>query len=278
VGWYGIILLAATVAPMPALVAAQNPIKSPPPSLVVTPSTIMTFSGPPGGPFSPSVFRYQVSASSGTIRYVIGTPAWLSASPPSGMTDTNGVTITLTVNESASRLPKGIYGPGVGFTNVTNGRGSTTKRAALIIQEPSAPVSPLVGHTPESRGALLAVTPQPPPSTSPTILSLIVTPIERVMFFGPEGGPIYPTFFQFRVSTTIGTISYTIATPSWLSAPVNFGTTDPTGRTVTVLVNDTARRFQPGDYGQDIAFTNVTNGKDRVVRPTVLTITARPQP
>ena len=58
-GWYGIIFLAATVAPMPALIAAQNPIKNPPPSLVVTPSTIMTFSGPPGSPFSPAVFQYQ---------------------------------------------------------------------------------------------------------------------------------------------------------------------------------------------------------------------------
>jgi hypothetical protein len=219
-----------------------------------------------------------VSASTGTINYSIRTPAWLTASPPFGVTDTNGVTITLTVNESASRLPKGTYGPGVGFSNVTNGRGSTTKRAALIIQVPSAHASPLVGHPPESRGALLDVTPQSPPSTSPTIPSLIVTPTERVMFSGPEGGPIYPAFFQYRVSTTIGTISYTIAAPAWLSAPVNFGTTDPTGRTVTVLVDEAARRLQPGNYEQDVSFTNVTNGKDRVVRPTVLTITAPPQP
>jgi hypothetical protein len=267
------------VALMPtSLATAQNPIKSPLPSLVVTPLTTMAFSGPPGGPFSPSVFQYQVSASSGTIKYIIGTPAWLTASPPSGVTDTTGATITLKVNESATQLPKGIYGPGAAFRNVTNGRGNTTRRATLIIQEPSAPASPLVGHTQERREAPPNVMLQPAPSTSPTIPALLVTPTERVIFSGPEGGQVYPTFFQYRVSTTFGTISYTIETPPWLSAGVNFGTTDTTGRTVTVLVSETARGFQPGNYEQDITFTSVTNAKGSVVRSAVLTIITRPHP
>jgi hypothetical protein len=55
------------------------------------------------------------------------------------MTDTNGVTITLTVNARASSLPPGAYGPAVAFTNVSNGQGSTTKSAKLIIRALSLP-------------------------------------------------------------------------------------------------------------------------------------------
>jgi hypothetical protein len=277
-GGYRIILLAAAMALMTTLVAtAQNPVKSSLPSLVVTPSTAVSFSGPPGGPFSPSVFQYQLSASSGTVKFVIATPAWLTASPSSGVTDTNGVTITLKVNESASRLPQGTYGPAAGFRNVTNGRGNATKRAALIIQVPSASASPFVGPPPQGRRTLPHKPPQP--THSPSIGALLVTPTEPVMFSGPGDGPIYPTFFQFRVSATTGTINYTIETPAWLSVGVNFGTTDTGGRTVTVLVDKAAsHELQPGTYGENIVITNVTSGRDRIVRPVVLRIHPRPQP
>src|SRR5262245_20811593 len=55
---------------------AQRPA---PPSLVVTSSTSIAFSGPPGGPFSPRSVEYRVSASSGSVRYFIRTPSWLTA-------------------------------------------------------------------------------------------------------------------------------------------------------------------------------------------------------
>jgi hypothetical protein len=115
---------------------AQRP---PPPSLVVTPSTSVAFSGPQGGPFSPRSVEYRVSASSGSVRYSIRTPSWLTASSAFGVTDTSGVTITLTVNASASSLPPGAYGPAVAFTNVSTGRGSATRPAKLIIQAQSSP-------------------------------------------------------------------------------------------------------------------------------------------
>jgi hypothetical protein len=53
--------------------------------------------------------------------------------------ETRGVTITLTVNANASRLSPGAYGPAVAFTNVSNGKGSTTRLAKLTIQAPSSP-------------------------------------------------------------------------------------------------------------------------------------------
>jgi hypothetical protein len=117
---------------------AQNPRQSLP-SLIVTPSTSIVFSGPQGGPFSPSLIEYRISASTDTVSYSIRTPSWLTASSISGATDTSGVTITFRVNASASRLPSGTHGPGIVFTNVSSGRGSAIRFARLIVQGPSLP-------------------------------------------------------------------------------------------------------------------------------------------
>jgi hypothetical protein len=135
------------------IAAAQNPAGQPPPSLIVTSSRSIAFSGPLGGPFSPSLVEYRVSASTGTVRYSIRTPSWLTANTTFGTTDTRGVTITLTVNANASRLSPGAYGPGVAFTNVSNGQGSTTRPAKLIIQAPSPPRA--TGQIAPSRGGYL---------------------------------------------------------------------------------------------------------------------------
>ena len=140
-------LLSAQIA------AAQKPAGQSPPTLIVTPSTSIAFSGPPGGPFSPSLIEYRVSASTGTVSYSIRTPSWLTASSIAGTTDTKGVTITLTVNASVARLSPGTYGPGVAFTNVSNGRGSTTRPARLIVRGPSLPAP--TGQIDRGRGGYL---------------------------------------------------------------------------------------------------------------------------
>jgi hypothetical protein len=121
------------------IAAAQKPTDQSPPTLIVTPSTSIAVSGPPGGPFSPSLIEYRVSASTGTVSYSIRTPSWLTASSTAGATDTKGVTITLTINASASNLRPGTYGPAVAFTNVSNGHGSATRPARLIVRGPSPP-------------------------------------------------------------------------------------------------------------------------------------------
>src|SRR5499433_4028405 len=119
--------------------AEEKPGRPSQPSLIVTPASSMAFSGPRGGPFSPARFEFRVSSTTGIVNYFIRTPSWLTASPTFGTTDTRGVTITLTVNANASRLSPGAYGPGVGFTNVSNGQGTTTRPAKLIIQGPFPP-------------------------------------------------------------------------------------------------------------------------------------------
>jgi len=130
--------------------AEEKPGRPSQPSLIVTPASSMAFSGPRGGPFSPARFEFRVSSTTGTVGYSIRTPSWLTASPTFGTTDARGVTITLTVNANASRLAPGAYGPGVAFTNVSNGQGSTTRPAKLIIQGSSPP--PATGQTAPSRG------------------------------------------------------------------------------------------------------------------------------
>ena len=45
--------------------AEEKPARPSQPSLIVTPPTSMAFSGPQGGPFSPSLFEYRVSAIDG---------------------------------------------------------------------------------------------------------------------------------------------------------------------------------------------------------------------
>jgi hypothetical protein len=94
-----------------------------------------------------------VSASSGSVRYSVRTPSWLSASSSLGVTDTSGVTIMLTVNASASSLPPGAYGPGVAFTNLSSGQGSVTRPAKLVIQAVS-PTRP-TDQSPRGRGEYL---------------------------------------------------------------------------------------------------------------------------
>lgn len=115
---------------------AQRPAAQSVPSLIVTPSTSVAFSGPRGGPFSPSLIEYRISASTGTVSYSIRTPSWLTASPTQGVIDTSGVTVTLKVNASASALRPGTYGPVIVFAS---GRGSTVRFVRLIVQGPSLP-------------------------------------------------------------------------------------------------------------------------------------------
>jgi len=96
----------AILLSMLATAAQRRPAGQSAPSLIVTPSTSIAFSGPRGGPFAPSLVEYRVSASTDTVNYSIRTPSWLTASSISGAIHTSGVTITLKVNASASTLPR----------------------------------------------------------------------------------------------------------------------------------------------------------------------------
>jgi len=135
-GW-ATLFVAVAIQLLTSSAAAQESVRPSPPSLVVTPLTGIQVSGVQGGPFSPAAFQYRVSASSGTVRYAIIIPSWLTASSRFDTADTSGVVITLTVNPTATQLPPATYRPHVVFRNVTNGHGSTDRIATLIVQAPS---------------------------------------------------------------------------------------------------------------------------------------------
>jgi hypothetical protein len=80
---------------------------------------------------------------------------------------------------------------------------------------------------------------------------------------------------QYHLSAISGTVHYTVKVPAWLSVPLDFGTADTTGRTITVLLNKhAAARLRPGSYGPGVAFT-VTNGNGGTVTPATLLVNPR---
>jgi Divergent InlB B-repeat domain len=104
-----------------------------PPSLLVTPATNVAASGTQGGPFSPTSFRYELSATYGSVKYSITTPSWLTASPKSGTATKSARTVTFEVNSSARSLQPNTYVDSVNFNNTSNGPGSTTRLATLTV-------------------------------------------------------------------------------------------------------------------------------------------------
>jgi len=92
-----------------------------PPVLQVTPATNIAAAGYPGGPFAPSSFQYQLSASAGSVNYSIsGVPNWLTPSSTSGTAST-GTTVTFTVNTNANTLAPNTYTATITFTNSDTG-------------------------------------------------------------------------------------------------------------------------------------------------------------
>jgi hypothetical protein len=103
------------------------------PVLQVTPSTNIVASGTQGGPFSPTSFRYELSATYGSVKYSITTPSWLTASSKSGTVTKSAKTITFEINSSADKLPPSTYVNSISFNNTTNNQGNTTRLATLSV-------------------------------------------------------------------------------------------------------------------------------------------------
>lgn len=126
-----------------ALAQQQQPRGASAPALIVVPVSVVA-TGPQGGPFSPPSFQYRVRSTTGEVNYSISAPSWVTVNAETGTSDTNGVTVTLTINPAALSLPPGTYGPAVKFTNVTNGRGTTARAVRLNV----------VAHDPAPTGGL----------------------------------------------------------------------------------------------------------------------------
>jgi hypothetical protein len=105
-----------------------------PPGLQVTPTTNIAASGQQGGPFSPSLFSYSISAAAGSLKYSItNVPSWLTVSPTSGTVTTKATTVTFKINTSAAdKLSAGTVTT-INFNNTTNNQGNTTRVATLTV-------------------------------------------------------------------------------------------------------------------------------------------------
>jgi hypothetical protein len=104
-----------------------------PPALQVTPATNIVASGTQGGPFSPTSFRYELSATYGSVKYSITPPTWLTTSSKSGTVTTSARTITFRVNSSADKLSPTTNVSSISFNNTTNNQGNTIRIATLTV-------------------------------------------------------------------------------------------------------------------------------------------------
>jgi hypothetical protein len=103
------------------------------PTLQVTPATNIAASGPLGGPYFPTSFQYQLSASAGSLNYAItGIPPWLNANITSGTATTTPTTVTFSLNNVGRPAPGGRTAT-IAFTNTSNGTGNTSRTATLTI-------------------------------------------------------------------------------------------------------------------------------------------------
>jgi hypothetical protein len=108
-------------------------------------------------------------------------------------------------------------------------------------------------------------------------LTLEATPATDIVFSGPQGGPFSPPSFQYQLSSSTGSVNFTIAgLPSWLGASFTSGTATTAPMTVTFTVNVGANGLASGLYGPTtISFTNTTNGQGNTTRNASLTVNPR---
>jgi hypothetical protein len=103
------------------------------PALQVSPTTNIVASGTKGGPFSPTSFQYQLTATVGSANYAIsGIPIWLNANFTTGTATTSPVTVTFSLINVGNLAP-GPYMATIAFTNTSYGLGNTTRTATLTV-------------------------------------------------------------------------------------------------------------------------------------------------
>jgi len=112
------------------------------PSLSVTPAGSLAASGYGGGPFAPTSITYTLrnSGESPCNWSASSTASWLTLSRGGGVLAPGGNnTVTASLNANASGLPAGTYTSTVGFTNLSNTLGNTSRSVSLVVS-----VHPLV--------------------------------------------------------------------------------------------------------------------------------------
>jgi uncharacterized membrane protein len=105
-------------------------------TLQVTPATVQRVRGNKGGPFAPPQLTYRINTTNGVVSYKVtivfdpSTPRWLRG-PTSGVATTTRAPLIFAVN--ANRLARGTYRAAITFSNLLNGRGTTTRTVVLTV-------------------------------------------------------------------------------------------------------------------------------------------------
>jgi hypothetical protein len=105
--------------------------------LAVSPAGGLSSLGHVGGPFSPTNQTYDLSNSgnSNLTWSASKSASWVSLSSTAGtIAPGSDVTVTVSINASATGLTAGGYSDTVVFTNTTNGAGSTTRPVSLLVE------------------------------------------------------------------------------------------------------------------------------------------------
>jgi Divergent InlB B-repeat domain len=101
--------------------------------LQVNPTTDIASSGPHGGPFSPSSFKFTLTAWNGSVNYAISVPTWLTVSPKSGSVTTRGHVVTFRFNSSADKLVPNTYTGTIQFIDTSTSQINATRFASLLV-------------------------------------------------------------------------------------------------------------------------------------------------
>jgi hypothetical protein len=102
--------------------------------------------------------------------------------------------------------------------------------------------------------------------------ALQVTPASGSTASGTHGGPFSPSSFRYTLSSTFGSVKYSIIAPSWLTASPGSGTVTTSAKTITFTINSKARNLGPGTYTDNIGFNNTTNGQGNTTRAATLIV------
>ena len=122
-------------------------------ALAVTPSTALSTSGAPGGPFTPSSAAYTLqNTGNASLNWsASATQSWVTLSAISGsLASGASTTVTVAVNSNANSLAVGSYSDTVTFTNLTNGNGNSTRNVSLAISQQTTNIAPLATVTASS--------------------------------------------------------------------------------------------------------------------------------
>jgi uncharacterized repeat protein (TIGR03803 family) len=111
-----------------------------PEPLRITPGTGGIFTGPVGGPFSPTSQLYSLTNNAGgSLNWSLAnTSLWLNVTPSSGTLTTGGpaAAVTVSLTATASNLPAGSYPATVSFTNLNDGFGQSRQFTLAVVTPP----------------------------------------------------------------------------------------------------------------------------------------------